>query len=142
MVGLLFTVPYFLLGLFAPATFIQKQVKTINPGGDNNQRELLNWLIISLIGVTMANFILLMFYYYAAMRFSADVAPSLLLLSTISFWRGYQAVESIIARVSFATLGCVLATISIISSILFSISLSPDRQLIIMRILRQLLHVL
>ncbi len=142
MIGLLFTVPYFLLVLLIPATLIQKQIEIINPRGEDNQRALLNWLIISLIGVTVANFTLLLVYYYAAMRFMVDVAPSLLLLSTIGFWRSHQATKCTITRVSIAALGCILATISIISSTLFTISLSPDRQLIIMRILRQILHVL
>jgi hypothetical protein len=142
MVGLLFTVPFILLALTAPMISIYKQIRIGNNAKDDDQAKLLSWLILSVAGTTVINFAAILLYYYAATRFLVDVAPSLLLLSTIGFWRGYQAAESIVARVSFAAFGGLLATISIISSTLFSISLSTHRQLIIMRILRQILHLL
>ena len=137
MVGLLIVVPYSLLAVIPIALFINHKSSKITADPKNDDKpELLNWLIITLTGATCISFILLLVFYFAAMRYLMDIAPSLLLLSTIGFWGGYQAIRSAIVRVSFAALSGLLVTGSIISSTLFTIALSGNRLLIILRIIK------
>jgi len=138
MVGLLFTVPYFLLALISPATLISQPTEEPEKVEENYPHRSLNWLVLSLIGVTIINSTLLLSYYFAAMRFLSDVVPSLLLLSTVCFWRGYQAIQAGMARASFAIMIFLLSTISIISSTLFTIAISGERLSAIMRTVKSI----
>ena len=136
MVGLLVTVPFVLLALIAPMILIHKLLKISDTMRDNDRSGLLNGLILCIGITTVINFAVILLYYYAAMRFLVDAMPSLLLLSTFGFWRGYQGIQSTIIRVLLAAPSGLLVIISIISSTLFTMALSANRLVVITRMIK------
>ncbi len=136
LAGLLFTVPFVMLALTAPWISTYSPIQEDDHARDGAQPGLWTWLILSAAGITVVNFLVILLYYYAAMRFLVDAVPSLLLLSAFAFWRGVQGIQSTILRVLYTTLSSLLALGSIISSILFTISLSQNRLLDVLKVVK------
>jgi hypothetical protein len=81
--GILWTSPFLLFALIPLIALIK---------GKNSaeQKDLLRWVSMSLMGSIFLLFSTLFLYFYQTMRFLADVTPQLALLSGIGFWQGLQ----------------------------------------------------
>jgi hypothetical protein len=90
---------------------------------NNGERNLLNWISLSLIVSFMSSFGVTILFLRSAMRFSDDFLPSLMLVSIIGFWQGCRFLECkpLINRLYFI-FGAVLASASILLSTLLAIS--------------------
>jgi hypothetical protein len=85
--GLLYTSPYFLLSLIPIGRLLaSKKVDEI----DQNKGSLEKWLVTTFTGSALLSLVIILSYYFIAMRFTEDFMPALLLLSTIHFGQGYQ----------------------------------------------------
>ena len=132
--GLLSSVPF---AAFASIPFILlliRKLKTRESQGET----ILPWVVLILGGSFMAAFIFLMFFFWSAMRYLEDFMPSLLLLSVIGFWQGYESLAAVSsARKLYTVLGSFLAGVSIILSTLLAISMN-DARFDILRLLNHL----
>lgn len=92
--GILWLMPFSIFAIVAVRTALvgvgRKQAN--QPAISNSNRDLLDWLALTLGGACLITFVLLLEYFWAAMRFLEDFAPSLMLLSILGFWQGYDNV--------------------------------------------------
>jgi hypothetical protein len=82
-----------------------------------NQREskLLNLIRIASGGTAFISMVFLLLYYYATMRYFADITPTLILLALIGFWSGYQKVKSDgFVKLVYSIVAVLLVSVSII----------------------------
>ncbi len=107
-------VPYFAL------VFRRESVQILV---DVSDRQNLNLITLSLSGSFLIAFSLLLMFFWVGMRYLGDVIPSLMTLSVVGFWQGYQflARKPLTNRL-YVIFGVILASISILLSILLAIS--------------------
>lgn len=76
-----------------------------------------------LLGTFFPAFLLLLVYFWAALRYMGDFLPALLTASAVGFWYGHQIIDSrpVIQRI-YSALGIALAVAGITISILISLS--------------------
>jgi hypothetical protein len=123
--GLLRLVPFTLLAVIPIVAVASARFKKRITGHseDAHNASLLNWIIISLGGISLSAFLLLQMFFWSAMRYMEDFMPALVLLAVIGFWQGYLHVS---AR-GFANklpvfIGVVLAGFSILAGVFISLS--------------------
>ena len=124
--GFLFAVP-FLIFAIVPVALVVSQLfrKDQATVPDQNEQTLsLNWIVVSLLGSFLLPFLSLLAFFWAAMRYTEDFLPALVLLSILGFWQMYRR-ESQNANKGkiYATLGVVLAGWSILSAVLLALSI-------------------
>jgi hypothetical protein len=96
--------------------------------GNDTERKFLNWITISLSGSFLIAFGILLAYFWVAMRFLEDFMPSLVVLSVIGFWQGYQFLSQKPAgRRLYTVFGVTLASASILISTLLAMSTNDAR---------------
>jgi hypothetical protein len=128
--GLLYMVPFAMFA-FAPSAllflnpFKGKSTQTPIDGGE---RRVLSWIITTLSGSSLVAFGFLLTFFWAAMRYIEDFIPSLILLSVIGFWQGYALLlqKNIPSRL-YAAFGFVLASASVVISVLLGVSMNDAR---------------
>ena len=91
LAGLLYTTPYILfilipIGRFLYSSWASKKVDGI----DQNKNPIEKWLVTVLAGSSLLSLVIILSYYFTAMRFTEDFMPALLLLSTICLGQGYK----------------------------------------------------
>jgi hypothetical protein len=129
--GLLFGAPYVLLAAIPPLSLLSRSTKMLlhqNIAEPNKEHRLLLWTTLSLAGSVILAFAFLLLFFYATMRYLADIIPSLALLASIGFWQGDQFLRRkplVRALYSFACVG--LALISILASILLAVTSYDER---------------
>ena len=120
--GLLCTFPF---AVFAIVPFlIQGFKKKLNQNSvESNNPMPLHLLTLGLGGSSVIALVLLMMFFWVGMRYLGDVTPSLMTLSVIGFWQGYQALthRSLMKRI-YTNGGVVLAGMSILLSTLLALS--------------------
>jgi hypothetical protein len=132
--GIVYTFP-FLIFLVAPAASLFSRPGQKLTGRDGSlitPPSLVSprWLYIALLLSGLLTFGLLLGFFYATMRYWADVTPTLVLLSVIGFWQGYRLLAR--SRLPallwpYSGLGLALAAISIAVSSLLAFSSYTDR---------------
>jgi hypothetical protein len=84
---------------------------------------LLTWIELTLALSCLISVALVLWYFWAAMRFLENFMPSLIVLSAIGFWHGYERIaEKGIWRRLYSGLGIILASASVAISTLGTIS--------------------
>jgi hypothetical protein len=67
-------------------------------------------------------------YFWVGVRFLEDFMPSLVLLSIVGFWQGHGALaRRSLARRAYLVVGVSLGLISVLTSSLLALSVSPAR---------------
>lgn len=85
--------------------------------------ELITWVSLNLFFSFAAAFLLVMFFFWAGMRYMSDFLPFLIILSVIGFWQGYQfSAHKFLTNTLYSLSGILLACISILMGVLLAIS--------------------
>jgi hypothetical protein len=121
--GLVYTLP---MMVFAMIPLLMLLKNKISNGG--MEQKLLNWLQYCLIGITIIGFVILLAFFFATMRYLADVVPAVTLLCVLGFWQGFEylARHQLIRRIYSGLLICLVA-VSIILNNLLAISSYQER---------------
>lgn len=91
-----------------------------------------NWMVVNLGVTSLSAFVFLLTFFWAAMRYIEDFFPSLIILSVIGFWQGYQMLADKPAlQKKYVSIGLALAIVSIVMSNLIAISINNLRFLFI-----------
>lgn len=131
--GLLCFVPFVVFALIPSARLFQNLFRKRHAQFSANESDhrLLNWITVSLSGAFLAAFGVLMVFFWAAMRYIEDFMPSLIVLSAIGFWQGYQALpRNSSGHRAYVVFGTILAVASISISLLLAISVNDARFLL------------
>jgi hypothetical protein len=133
--GLVFTVPFLVFAIIPSVTYFNnllKQKKAQSSLDKGDERRILNWMTLTLSGAGLAVFSFLMAYYWAATRFLEDVMPSMIMVSIIGFWQGYQSLSNKpVGKTVYTTIGIILILISILISTLVALSINNARFVIV-----------
>jgi hypothetical protein len=128
--GLLYAVPFTLFALISFGTAFLNIFK--QKLADVDGARILNWIVLTLSGSALIAFGFLLIFFWAAMRYMEDFMPSLIMLSVIGFWQGYSyLLHKPLMRKIYAVFGVVLASASIVFSMLLAISVNDARFLIV-----------
>ncbi|HEY9151931.1 MAG TPA: hypothetical protein VIN60_03525 [Anaerolineales bacterium] len=121
--GILFSTPFVLFAAIPLLTFLPKNKTTSDEIVADHDTYLFKWLIISLLGSFLFGLAPLVLYFFVQTRFLTDFISSLILLSVIGFWQGYNFLtyKPFIRRLYVAA-GILLMGVSIIISILVTLS--------------------
>ena len=88
-----------------------------------NDTFLFKWLMISLLGAFLFGFAPVITFFFVETRYIADFMPSLVLLSIIGFWQGYNFLSHKPAlHKLYVAMGMILMVTSIIVSVLLALS--------------------
>jgi hypothetical protein len=124
--GFLYGVP-FLIFAVTPVIGVVKQLFHKNQASHSVQdlQELpLSWIITSLFGSFLFPFFSLLAFFWAAMRYSEDFMPALILLSVIGFWEGYRVRSQASNKGKiYCILGSLLAVVSVLISIFLALAI-------------------
>jgi drug/metabolite transporter superfamily protein YnfA len=94
----------------------------------DDERRILNWIMLTLSGACLAIFGFLLSFFWAATRYLEDGMPAMIMLSVIGFWQGYQSLRNKPIGTRFYTaIGVVLIAVSILISTLVAISVNDAR---------------
>ncbi len=124
--GLLYAVPFVLLSLVSLVQVKRWAARFFTrDSGDSGDKDgsMLSWVTISLAGASLLAFTALLPYFYVAIRFLADVLPSLILLSVLGMWKGYVYVrDRLILRRFYVLAVIALGLLSIVISLLLTMA--------------------
>ena len=128
--GLLWLAPFVLFAVVPWARILASRIHGQHPGAsaEHEPPRFLDWIQLTLSASSLITFIFLLLYFWAAMRFLEDFLPSLLLLSILGFWAGYESLrQNSTRRQIYSALGIFLAAASISISTLAAISINHAR---------------
>ncbi|MCE9646960.1 MAG: hypothetical protein K8S20_13245 [Chloroflexi bacterium] len=134
--GIIYSAPFLLFALISGfftwgSDFISdmgRRRKETRLGENEDRQRLFDFLLISLIGALVLEFLTVLLVFYATMRYFMDVIPTLVLLSVIGFWRAYQKFgKRSISKYLYTITAVFLIILSIVISILFAFSSDPAR---------------
>jgi len=112
--GMIYTFPFALFTIVPVFWAVIKMVKSKNGSSDEAGRRL-QWICMMLSGMALTAFAHLLTFFFATMRYYADVTPILSVLALIGFWLGYKAVSSNrVWSFAYAGIGILLTGVSII----------------------------
>ncbi len=132
LVGLIIALPFTIFAVVAFMGLIPRlQFSNHGPGWYSERTQPLVTRLLFLSAAFLSSFILLLFYFWAAMRFLIDFLPNLILLAIFGYWLGYQLLSSKPAlRAWYVAFGINLALHSIVVSSLIAISVNDARFLL------------
>jgi hypothetical protein len=129
--GLLFGAPFVLLAAIPPLSMLSRFTRRLlhqDIAEPNKEHWLLLWITLSLAGSVILAFAFLLLFFYATMRYLADIIPSLALLASIGFWQGDQFLRRKPLVGALYSVACVgLALISILVSMLLAVTSYDER---------------
>ncbi|HEY5912318.1 MAG TPA: hypothetical protein VJA21_17080, partial [Verrucomicrobiae bacterium] len=86
------------------------------------------WIVWVFLGTFLLSFGFLLVYYWAAMRFTEEFLPALVLLGILGFWQGYAILRQESGRrMLYSGVTIFLAVFSIVISVLLGISANAAR---------------
>jgi hypothetical protein len=91
--GLLFASPFTIFAIVPVIAGCMKPKLNIQQSpisAKNDSLNSLNWIFASLVGIFLSALVMLVVFFWAAMRYMVDFIPAITLISIIGFWRGYQ----------------------------------------------------
>jgi hypothetical protein len=125
--GILFSTPFVLFAVIPIRSLLPKKKEITDRAGFDHDAYLFNWLMISLSGSFLFGFAPIILYFFVETRFVVDFIPTLILLSIIGFWQGYNLLtHKLIISKLYAALGIILMIASILISILLAFSANAD----------------
>lgn len=90
---------------------------------ENRSPGVIAWFSLNLFFSCLASFLLIMFYFWAGMRFLGEFLPFLIILSVMGFWQGYRFLPNrSLINTLYALSGITLAGISMVMGTLLAIS--------------------
>ncbi len=124
LTGLLVCAPFSILAIFSiikagslfSRTFNKKSIKSTG-----TEDGLLLWILVSLIGITLLSFSILLLYFNVTMRFFAEFMPGLVILSAVGFWQGSIWLQK---NAFVQKLYIIFSLLLVVSSILISLLLA------------------
>jgi drug/metabolite transporter superfamily protein YnfA len=124
--GFLFGVPFLIYSILPVAQLVKQlfySEQTSNTVQNSGELSLL-WITTSLFGSFLLPFLSLLAFFWAAMRYSEDFMPALVVLSIIGFWEGWESRSrsSNEGRI-YAALGGLLAVASIILAVFLALAI-------------------
>jgi hypothetical protein len=120
--GLLYTSPYILITLIYLAGFTYfrfKPTKAQDEGKGKNPQE--KWLVVVFAGSFILSLVIILSYYFTAIRFTEDFMPALVLLTTICLGKGYESFGDRKWNTAYLILVVFLISISVTTSTLIAI---------------------
>jgi hypothetical protein len=124
--GFLWAVPFTVFAVL-PAIKLLKQLfktKQENLSNEAPDTAFFKWITTSLIGSFLFSFLCLLMFFWIAMRYAEDFMLTLILLSIIGLWQGYQATHrSSNKGKMYTAVGLILAGLSIITGTLLALSI-------------------
>jgi hypothetical protein len=97
--------------------------KTHMPSTDQQRRDRLLWISVSLWGTALLAFAAILFVDVVQIRFMAEFVPSLMLVCALGTWQGYQLLESRpLGRTLFVVCVVCLGLMSIGPGLLMAVS--------------------
>jgi len=126
-IGLLYSAPFTLFAIIPIISLFSNSKPATTNSMNKDHLVLFKWLIASLAGSYLLEFIFVLIFFWAANRYLVDFLPALVLLSIIGFWQGFRYFSSRPAsRVLYLIFGISLIAVSILVSILLAFALSPS----------------
>lgn len=130
MIGLVFSAPFLLLamlpaGLQARALLhvCTAKSKADTPRSAATTGGFLRWVVITLSALALLELMLVFLVFYATMRYFMDAVPTLVLLSMVGFWLGWQRLAGVRwGRAAYVAACMALIALSVIISILAGFS--------------------
>lgn len=124
--GFLCAVPFVVFAIIPKALLVKQLFRrdgVKEPTADIGSLSL-NWLIASLAGSFLLPLLSLLAFFWAAMRYAEDFMPTLIVLSIIGFWQGYQILSPSSRKGKiYTSLGIALIVLSILSAVLLALSI-------------------
>ena len=135
IMGLIFVAPFLIFALLPPLLTIVKSLRarTANMNGEaphvgEKPDPFFRWLVITLGGSALLELLIVFFVYYATMRYFLDVTPTLLILSMVGCWLGYQGLEhKPLWKVSYSFIVIALIIFTAVMSLLVGFSADIPR---------------
>ncbi len=119
LAGLIYVAPYFLLVIF-PLLQLIKNLFSFKTTFLNVTAE--NWLFHVLIGSGLISLLIILSYYFIAMRFLEDFMPALLTATTIQIGKGYDFFkEKKVINIALIFITVTLAIITLLANFLLAI---------------------
>jgi hypothetical protein len=123
MTGILFSAPFVLFAGIPLVSLLSRRRDSNDQADQENDAFFFKWLLISLFGSFLFGFVPIVMYFFAETRFLTDFMPSLVLLSVIGFWQGYNFLSHKPAlHKLYVALGMILIMTSIVVSVLSALS--------------------
>jgi hypothetical protein len=119
--GLIYVVPFSFFSLIPVYALFSKRTRLFLQHTDED-KSVLRWIILTLAGSSLLALLLLLTFFWAAMRYIADFLPMLLTLSIIGFCQGYIALKERKQEKYIAIAGISLAGISLVMSTILGLS--------------------
>jgi len=132
LTGLFYLAPFVIFSIIPPLALLfasfrkspAKSLLVVNHDDDHAYR----WIILVLGASFLSTLAFLASFFWAAMRYIEDFMPSLVILSLIGIWQGYQMLADKPAlKKYFIPFGLVLVIASIVMSVLIAISINNLR---------------
>jgi len=125
--GLLYSAPFTLFAIIPIISLFPNSKQQTTSSTNKDDLLLFKWIIVSLLGSFFFEFIFVLIFFWAAMRYLMDFLPALVLLSIIGFWLGFRYFSSRpVSLALYLVLGIGLIAVSIIASILLTFSFNPS----------------
>lgn len=128
--GLFYIAPFVVFSVIPPLALLFPCFKkaTVTSIENDSDTYTYKWIILVLSASFLSAFGFLTLFFWAAMRYIEDFMPSLVILSVIGFWQGYQIfTDKPALKKYFISFGLALAIISIVMSSLIAISINDLR---------------
>ena len=118
LTGILFSAPFLLLGL-VPLLSKREAAQTLRW----NEARSIQWVILILAGSTIIEFLTILFYFNAQVRFLVDLISQVTLLAVLGYWQLTMSARSRI----WVTLANLLLGFTVVASFLLSLSSETSR---------------
>jgi hypothetical protein len=125
MTGLLYLFPFAvfailpLIGLLSDLFKRNPEIHSLESG----RYDLIGWMTLNLIVSCFASFLLILFFFWAGMRYLGDFLPLLTILSVMGFWQGCRlSAHKPLINTLYIYSGIILASISMVMGALLAIS--------------------
>jgi len=125
MTGLLYLFPFAvfailpLIGLLSDLFKRNPEIHSLEGG----RYDLIGWMTLNLIVSCFASFLLILFFFWAGMRYLGDFLPLLTILSVMGFWQGCRlSAHKPLINTLYIYSGIILASISMVMGALLAIS--------------------
>ena len=121
--GLLFSAPFVLFAGIPLVSLLSRKRDSNGQVDQENDAFLFKCLMISLFGAFLFGFAPVITFFFVETRYIADFMPSLVLLSVIGFWQGYNFLSHKPAlHKLYVAVGMILMVISTVVSVLLALS--------------------
>ncbi|MEP6895913.1 MAG: hypothetical protein ABI986_09935 [Chloroflexota bacterium] len=117
--GLAYIAPFIFFSLLWVLRRNRLHSEGVQPSGIDVQ---FSWLVMTLTGGVLISLIFLQFFFWAAMRYTLDFMPMLMLLSLFGYWQGYISAQARGWEHYMAIAGIFIASLSMVIGTLLGIS--------------------